>query len=159
MKAVFPGSFHPPTKGHIDIIRRAAKMFDELYVAILVNADKKYLIDAETRGHMLEKCLCDLANVKVVCDGGLTSELAKRLDAEVLVRGVRDAQDFEYEIRLADVNRALTGVDTVLLPAKPEISSISSSIVRDIALHGGDIGAFVPEIIKDDILTAIKKGV
>ena len=159
MKAMFPGSFHPPTVGHMDIIRRAAGMFEKLYVAILVNRDKRYLIGDAERKRMFEKCLGDLGNVEVVIGSGLTSELARELGCGVLIRGVRDVSDYAYELKLADINRTLTGVETLLLPAKPEISAVASSIVMDIAQNGGDISPFVPENIKDDILSAINKGV
>ncbi|MBQ9407918.1 MAG: pantetheine-phosphate adenylyltransferase [Clostridia bacterium] len=156
MKAMFPGSFHPPTLGHMDIIRRAAGMFEKLYVAILINQEKQYLISADARKEMFEKCLGDLDNVEVVTGTGLTVDLARQLGCAFLVRGVRDASDYAYELKLADINRTLSGVDTLFLPARPEISSVASSIVMDIARHGGDISPFVPTEIKDDILSAIK---
>ena len=156
MIGMIPGSFHPPTNGHLDIIRRAAKLCDTLYVAILYNRDKKYLFSAEKRKAMLEECIGDLPGVRVVIGSGLTSVLARQLGADILIRGVRDTADFEYERKLANVNRTLTGIDTMFLPASPGIESVASSIVMDIALCGGNIDAFVPEIIKDELLTSIK---
>ena len=159
MIGLFPGSFHPPTNGHMDIIRRAADLCETLYVAILYNREKQYLFSVEQRKEMLEKCVSDLKNVRVAVGTGLTTALAQELGADVLIRGVRDTADFDYEMKLADVNHALSGIDTLFLPARAGTGSVASSIVMDIALHGGDIGAFVPACIKNDILSAIKEGV
>lgn len=159
MTGMFPGSFHPPTKGHLDIIRRAAKLCDTLYVAVLYNRSKSCIMSVETRKRMLEAITKDIPNVRVADGAGLTAELAGQLGADTLIRGVRDIADFEYELKLADVNRTLCGIETLFLPAKPELGSVSSSMVMDIALHGGDIDAFVPEAIKNDIVKAIKEGV
>ncbi len=159
MNALFAGSFHPPTNGHLDIIERAAKLFDTLYVAVMANAQKTYLLSAETRKAMIERATGGLKNVKVVIGDGLTVDTAKRLGCAFLVRGVRDSGDYEYEYRMADLNRRLSGIDTLLLPAKSELSSVSASVICDIARHGGDISAFVPETIKHEFLSAINKGV
>ena len=156
MIGMFPGSFHPPTNGHMDIIRRAAALCDTLYVAILYNREKNYLFSAEQRKEMLEKCLDGFPNVRVVIGTGLTGTLAKEVGADVLIRGVRDTADFDYERKLANVNRALTGIDTLFLPATPSMDSVASSIVMDIALHGGDISSFVPESILNELLTSIQ---
>ena len=159
MIGMFPGSFNPPTNGHMDIIRRAAKLCDTLYVAILFNAQKTYAFSPQARKEMLERCLADCKNVKVVIGEGLTSALAEELNADALIRGVRDTQDFDYEMKLSDINHMLTGIDTVFLPARAGMGSVASSIVMDIARHGGDISAFVPEEIQNDIISAIKEGV
>lgn len=159
MIGLFPGSFHPPTNGHLDIIRRAAALCDTLYVAVLYNREKRYLFSPEQRKEMLEKCARDIPNVRAVIGTGLTVTLAQELGADTLIRGVRDTDDFNYEMKLADINHSLSGVETLFLPARAGVGSIASSIVMDIALHGGDISAFVPSCIKDDILTAIKEGV
>ena len=157
MKALFAGSFHPPTKGHLELIKKAAGMFDGVVVAIMINAEKKYTISAEERKRMLEKCVADIPNAEVVIGTGLTASLAEETGCRVLLRGVRDTADFEYEKRIAAVNRALTGIETVFLLPGPELGSVASSIVMDIARHGGDISAFVPAEIKQDIAEAIKK--
>ncbi|MBQ3079956.1 MAG: pantetheine-phosphate adenylyltransferase [Clostridia bacterium] len=155
MIALFAGSFHPPTNGHLDVIKRSAKMFEKVYVAVMANPDKKYILSAQERVRMLKKITEDLDNVEVVTDSGLTAELAGKLNAQVLVRGVRGVGDMEYEINVSNANRMLTGVDTVFLPCLPEHSWISSSIVNDIARHGGAIGEMVPEAILEDIKRAI----
>lgn len=159
MKALFAGSFHPPTKGHIDIILRGAKMFDEVVVAVMINSQKRYVIPAQARVEMLAACLKGAKNVRVVYSDGLTSELARFEGCEVLLRGVRDCADFEYELRQAEINKTLTGVESLFLPCDPALGAVASSIVMDIAGHGGDISAFVPPEIHSKILTYIGKGV
>ncbi|MBR4235286.1 MAG: pantetheine-phosphate adenylyltransferase [Clostridia bacterium] len=157
MKAMFPGSFNPPTNGHLDVIKAGARMFETLYVAVLSNPEKSYALPPEKRVRMLESCTAHIENVQVVQGSGLTAQLARKLGAQVLVRGIRDGADFEYEKKMADMNRALTGIETVFLPAKPHLTYVSSSVITDIAKHGGDISGFVPPEILQDILTAIKK--
>lgn len=151
MIALFAGSFHPPTNGHLDVIRRAACMFERVVVAVMVNSEKKYLLSAEERCEMLRRAAAGLDNVEVVWGTGLTAELAKKLGAGVLVRGVRNVTDMEYELQAADVNRMLTGIDTIFLPARPEHRAISSTIVVDVARHGGGLDGMVPEPIRNDI--------
>lgn len=151
MIALFAGSFHPPTNGHLDIIRRASCMFERVIVAVMVNPEKKYLLSAEERCEMLRRAAAGLDNVEAVWGTGLTAELAKKLGAGVLVRGVRNVTDMEYELQAADVNRMLTGIDTVFLPSKPEHRAISSTIVMDVARHGGSFDGMVPEPIRNDI--------
>lgn len=151
MIALFAGSFHPPTNGHLDVIRRAACMFERVVVAVMVNPEKKYLLSAEERCEMLRRAAAGLDNVEVVWGTGLTAELAKKLGAGVLVRGVRNVTDMEYELQAADVNRMLTGIDTIFLPARPEHRAVSSSIVVDVARYGGSLDGMVPEPIRNDI--------
>ena len=157
MRVLFAGSFHPPTEGHVDVIRTAASMFDGVIAAIMVNPNKKYTISAEERLSMLNRCLNGIPNAEAVIGTGLTAELALRLGAGALVRGVRTTADFEYELQMADVNRKLYGIETVLIPAKPHLGFVASSIVMDIARNGGSIAGFVPEIIEDDIAACIKR--
>ncbi|MBR5751994.1 MAG: pantetheine-phosphate adenylyltransferase [Clostridia bacterium] len=159
MNALFPGSFHPPTNGHMDVIARISALFDTVYVAVMANPEKRYAISAEERTEMLKKCVKEYTNVQIVTGSGLTAELASKLGCGVIVKGVRDADDFYYEMRQADVNRRISGVETLLIPSDPKWGSIASSIVMDIAHHGGDIQAFVPPEIYEDILSAIRKGV
>lgn len=151
MIALFAGSFHPPTNGHLDVIRRASCMFERVIVAVMVNPEKKYLLSAEQRCEMLRRAAAGLDNVEAVWGTGLTAELAKELGAGVLVRGIRNVTDMEYELQAADVNRMLTGIDTVFLPSKPEHRAISSTIVMDVARHGGSFDGMVPEPIRNDI--------
>ena len=157
MTVLFAGSFHPPTNGHIDIIQTAAGMFDKVIAAILVNAGKRYTISAEERLSMLKRCISGIPNAEAVIGSGLTAAFAKEQGADALVRGVRSTADFEYELQIADVNRKLYGIETIFLPTKPELSFVASSIVMDIARHGGDIGGFVPSIIQKDIFACIER--
>lgn len=162
MIALFPGSFHPPTVGHLDIIRRGAAVFEKLYVGVLVNAEKKYMISVEERMDMLKRMTAGFTNVEVVSSSGLTVELAGLLGAQVLVRGVRGSADVEYETQIAEANRMMTGVDTLFFPAMPEHRCISSSIVNDIARHGGAYESMIPREILNDykrIIERLSKGV
>ncbi len=154
MNALFAGSFHPPTIGHLDIIKRSASLYDKVYVAVMYNSEKKYTLSASERMQMLKKMTADLKNVFVVSDTGLTAEFAKELDCEVLIRGLRSGQDYEYELPIANANRAVFGVETVFLPCDPKNTWISSTILNDVLRHGGDISKMVPEEIYEDILRA-----
>lgn len=154
MNALFAGSFHPPTKGHLDIIKRSASLYDKVFVAVMYNAEKQYTLTVDQRIDMLKKITSNLENVEIVSDTGLTAEFAKRLDCGVLVRGVRNGSDFEYETPIANANLALFGIETVFLPCKPENMWISSTILNDVLRHGGDISIMVPEAIHNDILRA-----
>ena len=151
MTVLFAGSFHPPTVGHEDIIRRSARMFDKVYVAVMVNAQKTYRISLAERMNMLRRIVGDLKNVEIVSSDGLTAQFAKELGAEALVRGVRGTADLEYEMQIADVNRMLTGLDTVFLPAIPAHRCVSSSMVCDVAAHNGSIEGMVSPVILEDI--------
>lgn len=152
--AVCPGSFDPPTVGHIDIIRRAALLFDKVYIAVLVNATKKPSFTMEERCAMLNEALeeCGVENAVVEGYEGLTVEYAKEKGALAMVRGVRGEQDMGYEQSLEAANKFLDGgIETVYLASKPELSFISSSVVKEIASYGRDISGLVPESIKNKI--------
>lgn len=154
MNAIFAGSFHPPTIGHLDIIKRSACIYDKVYVAVMYNAEKNYTLSVNERVEMLKKMTAGLENVYAVSDTGLTAEFAKKLDCAVLVRGLRSSQDFEYELPIANANRVVFGVETVFLPCDPQYTWISSTILNDVLRHGGDISKMVPESIHEDILRA-----
>ena len=154
MIALFAGSFHPLTNGHMDIIERSARIFDKVYVAIMYNSEKTYTISIEDRIQMLKKATCEFQNVEIVSDTGLTSDLARNLHCDVLVRGIRNTQDFEYEAQIANANREIFGIETMFLCCEPRNAWISSTIVNDIIRHGGDISKMVPESITEDILRA-----
>ena len=154
MIALFAGSFHPPTKGHLDIIKRAAKLFDKVYVAIMYNGEKTYTIPIDIRIEMLRKMTSAFKNIEIVSDSGLTGELTRKLSADVLIRGIRNTQDYEYEAQIANANRELFGIETMFLCCEPENAWISSTIVNDIIRHGGDISKMVPTEITEDILRA-----
>ena len=144
--AVFPGSFDPITKGHESVIKRAIPLFDKLYVAIGLNAEKKGFFPLEQRMDWLKLVFKDHPTVEVIQYTGLTVDLCKRLDAGYLLRGLRTSADFEFERSIGQTNRKLNPeVETVFFLTASEYTSITSSIVRDIVRHGGDASDFVPE--------------
>ena len=148
--AIFPGSFDPFTRGHESIVRRALPLFDKFYIAIGVNADKRPFMSAEQRKSWIEEIFKDDARVEVITYSNLTVEVANEVGAQFIVRGVRLIQDFENEKHLAEVNRDLTGIETILLYTLPEYSHISSSIVRELYRYGQDVSQFLPEGFKLD---------
>lgn len=150
-KAVFPGSFDPVTLGHLDIINRGLPVFDEIIVAIGVNAEKKYMFTLEERKKFLEETFKDFSNVKIVDYTGLTIDLCERVDAAFILRGLRNPADFEFEKAIAHTNRKLSKIETVFLLTSPNTSYISSSIVRDVIRNGGDYTLLVPEAVKTNI--------
>lgn len=154
MKAVYAGSFSPPTLGHLDIIRRAAGLFDELVVAVMSQTAKKYLFSPEQRLEMLRKITAEMSNVRVISDQGLLVDLVRREGADVIVRGLRNSADWMFESQMAEANRKIGGVETLFLSCLPEYSMISSTIVRDCAAHGAPIDAMVPHEIVGKIYDA-----
>ena len=143
--ALFPGSFDPFTIGHKDIVERTLQsLADEVIIAIGNNCDKQYLQSVEERVESISKVFENNPNVKVVAYDGLTVDFAKQVEAGLIVRGVRNMKDFEYERDIADVNHRLTGIETVLLYTKPEYSCVSSSIVRELMSYNKDVTEFLP---------------
>ena len=142
--ALYPGSFDPVTRGHMDIIRRAARLCDTLVVAVMHNPDKRGAMDVQTRVQALLLACADIPNVRVIAHGGLLVECARETGADAVIRGVRPLGDFDTEFQMAQVNRALGGVETLLMTTSPAHASISSSIVRQIASFGGAIEDLVP---------------
>ncbi len=156
--AIYPGSFDPVTAGHLDIIRRAAGLCDRLIVAVLHNQAKKPAFSPEERCDMLRRAVDGIPNVEVRMFSGLLADYAKQLGAETIIKGLRAVSDFEYEFQMALANRKLNPhLDTVFLMTSAEYMYLSSSIVKDIAAHGGDITGLVPDSIQDDILLRIRK--
>ena len=143
-RVLFPGSFDPFTLGHADIVQRALALFDEVVVAVGYNEQKKGWMPVEERVGAIRKLYKDEPRVRVESYTGLTVDFARKQGITAIVRGVRTTKDFEYEMQLADVNRQLTGIETVLLPASPQLASLSSSIVRELAHFGHDVSAFLP---------------
>ena len=145
--AVYPGMFDPPTLGHLDIIRRARALFDELVVAVAVNPDKQSLWSPAERQALLREATADLDGVTVDIYDGLTVDYAASRGACAIVRGIRTLSDFDYESHLALTNRAMTGIETVFVLADRRVSFISSSLIREIARMGGDVSAMVPPCV------------
>lgn len=145
VRAIYPGSFDPVTYGHIDIVKRAAGIFDELIVAVLSNRAKSPLFSMEERVNILCEVFADIPNVRVVSFEGLLVDLAEELDASVIVRGLRAVTDFEYELQLAQTNNVLKKkVETMFLITSLKYAYLSSSTVKEVASYGGDISKFLP---------------
>ena len=148
-RAIFPGSFDPITLGHFDIIQRGASLFDEIIVAIGVNAEKKYMFSLEERNRFIEEAFKDEPKVRVITYEGLTIDLCKKEKADFILRGLRNPADFEFEKAIAHTNRVMSKIETVFLLTAARTSFISSSIVRDVLRNGGDISQLVPESVLD----------
>ena len=146
-KAIFPGSFDPITKGHFDIIKRGVSLFDEVIVAIGVNAEKKYMFSLEERKRFIEESFKDDPKVNVITYTGLTIDLCKKEKAEFILRGLRNPADFEFEKAIAHANRTMSKIETVFLLTAARTSYISSSIVRDVLRNGGDVSKMVPDSV------------
>lgn len=150
--AIYPGSFDPVTYGHIDIIRRAADIFDHLTVSVLNNKVKTPLFSVEERVNIIQEVTKDIPNVSVASYEGLLVEYCKQNDAGVIIRGLRAITDFEYELQLAQTNRKLgDDVDTIFLTTSLEYAYLSSSTVKEVASFGGDISKFVPHFIAEKV--------
>jgi pantetheine-phosphate adenylyltransferase len=146
--AVIPGSYDPITFGHIDIIRRALPLFDEVIVAIGINSQKKNLFSLDERIGWIQEIFKDEPKVKVDHFEGLTLHFCQKVGAKYLVRGIRNATDFDYERTISQIHNTIaTDLETLFFIAKPELSHISSTIVRELILGGGDISAFVPDLV------------
>ena len=146
--ALFPGSFDPFTRGHESIVRRALPLFDKFVIAIGVNADKRSFMSMEQRKALIEDVFKDDPRIEVISYSGLTVDVAREVGAKFIVRGVRLIQDFENEKHLAEVNRDISGIETILLYTLPEYSHISSSIVRELYRYGQDVSVYLPEGVK-----------
>lgn len=153
MIAICPGSFDPITHGHLDIIRRAAELFDEIVVAVGQNSAKNYLLAPQDRLALVRETTSDLPNVTAEAMDGLLVDFARVHGAGVLVKGLRFAGDFDFELQMAHINAVVGGVETVMLPATSVWATLSSTMVREVALNGGDVSAFVPEVVARHIHT------
>ena len=154
--AIYPGSFDPITNGHMDIIKRGAKVFDKVIVGVLVNVDKKHLFEIDERVKLIDRVTKDIENVEVVSFNGLLVDLLKEYNANVILKGLRNSTDFEYEMQMAYINKELdSSVETICMMSSPENLHISSSGVKQIAKFGGNIEGLVPKEIISDILSRI----
>ena len=143
-KAVCPGSFDPVTNGHLDIISRAAKLFDEVIVLVGANESKRGLFDVDERLAMLDEVVSDFDNVSVDSFTGLLVGYCTENDVHAIVKGLRAVTDFDYELQMAQMNGSLAEVDTVFVPTSPDNSFLASSLVKEVAKHGGDVSGLVP---------------
>lgn len=157
-RAIYPGSFDPITYGHMDIIERSARVVDELIVGVLYNKAKIPLFSVEERVRMIQEVTKNIENVKVVAFEGLLVDFADQMHADVIIRGLRAATDFEYELQMAQTNRKLDDkVETLFMATGLEYAYLSSSTVREVAAFGGDISNFVPESMKKKIMEKMKE--
>lgn len=148
MNAMYPGTFDPITNGHCDLVRRAAKLYQRIVVAVAVSPGKNTLFDIEQRVALASEALADLDNVEVTAYHGLTVEFASQHKLGVIIRGLRAVSDFEFEFQLASMNRRLAeDIETVFLTPTEQFTFVSSSLVREIALLGGDVSEFVPAAV------------
>lgn len=151
-RAVCPGSFDPVTNGHLDIIGRAAGLFDELVVAVLVNQSKRGMFTVDERMEMLTEVTADYPNVKVASFHGLLVDFCREHDVRAIVKGLRAVTDFDYELQMAQMNRRLSGVDTLFMSTNPEYSFIASSLVKEVAKWGGDVAHLLPAPVNQRLI-------
>lgn len=144
-RAIFPGTFDPFTVGHSSVVRRVLTFMDEIVIGIGINEGKRTWFPTEKRVEMVRRLYREEPRVRTEAYDGLTVDFARRIDAQFIVRGIRTVKDFEYEETIADVNRKLAGIETILLFTEPELTSVSSSIVRELLSFGKDISRFLPE--------------
>lgn len=157
-RAIYPGSFDPVTLGHLDIIKRASKIVDELIVSVLNNNSKSPLFSVEKRVKILEEVVKDIPNVKVMSFEGLLVDFAKSVDAQIIVRGLRAVTDFEYELQMSQTNMVLDNeIDTIFFTTSLEYAYLSSSTVKEAAYFGADISRFVPEPVIRQVYDKLKE--
>jgi pantetheine-phosphate adenylyltransferase len=157
-RAVCPGSFDPVTNGHVDVITRAAALYDELVVAVLVNPGKAGLFGVDERMELLREAVGGIRTVRVDSFQGLLVDYCRAHDVPVIVKGLRAVSDFEYELQMAQMNRELAGIETLFVPTAPQVGHLSSSLVKQIAQFGGDVSSLVPEAVHDRLLAARETG-
>lgn len=147
-RAVCPGSFDPVTNGHLDVIGRASRLYDEVVVAVLINQSKSGLFTIDERMAMLREVTASYGNVRVESFRGLLVDYCKANDIPVVVKGLRAVSDFDYELQQAQMNHGLAGVETMFLATNPLYSFLSSSLIKDVAKYGGDVSAHVPDAVR-----------
>ncbi len=151
MHVIYPGSFDPPTHGHMAVVERGSRLFDRLTIVVANNPDKKYCLGDDDRLRLLESLVLPYDNVKVVAHGGLVVELAKKIGADAILKGLRAESDYRMEQVMEEVNSVLGhGLETIFLMARGDLQGVSSSLVRQIHGLGGDISHFVPQLVEDE---------
>ncbi len=148
-RVVYPGSFDPATNGHLDIISRAARLSDEVIVAVLLNLSKSALFTVEERAEMLREITADLSNVRVASFDGLIVDFCKSNDVSAIVKGLRAVSDFDYELQMAQMNYSQAGVETLFMTTNPLYAFLSSSLVKEFARFGGNVASLVPKPVLD----------
>ncbi len=157
-RCVCPGSFDPVTNGHLDVIARASSLYDQVTVAVLVNQAKRGLLDISERIQLLEETTAELGNVVVESFGGLLVDFCRERDIPVIVKGLRAVSDFDYELQMAQMNHRLSGVETLFVATNPEFSFLSSSLLKEVAAHGGDVSGLVPEVVHRRLVDRLASG-
>lgn len=157
-RAVCPGSYDPATNGHLDIIERAARQFDEVVVAVMINKAKKCLFEVSDRMAMLKEITEHLSGVRVDSWHGLLVDYCTANGITTIVKGLRAVSDFDYELQMAQLNYQLSGVDTMFLPSKPNYSFLSSSVVKEVATYGGDVGHLLPSTVHQRLISRLAGG-
>jgi pantetheine-phosphate adenylyltransferase len=158
IKAIYPGSFDPITNGHIDVIKRASRIFDQVTIAVSQNINKKSFLSEKEKIEAINLSLEGLKNVEIIAFDSLLVDFAKSINAQIILRGLRAVSDFEYEFQLAGMNKHLDkNIETFFLTPSEEFSNISSSLVREILMLGGDISSFVPQKVEKILLSKLKK--
>lgn len=153
--AVCPGSFDPVTNGHLDIFRRVAAQFDEVIVTVMINKNKKGMFNTEERMALIADATSELPNVRVDSWEGLLVHYAQQHDVTAIVKGLRGANDFDYELQMAQMNQELTGIDTFFVPAHPQFGFLSSSLVKEVAAFGGDVTSMLPATVHDKLMARL----
>jgi pantetheine-phosphate adenylyltransferase len=156
-RAVCPGSFDPVTYGHLDIIGRASRLFDELVIGVLINQSKTGMFTVEERIEMLRAVTAEYGNVRVESFRGLLVDFCRSQHAAVVVKGLRAVSDFDYELQMAQMNIGLSGVETLFMPTNPLYSFLSSSLVKDVAKWGGDVSPHVPDLVAERLVTRLRE--
>jgi pantetheine-phosphate adenylyltransferase len=156
-RAVCPGSFDPVTNGHLDIVGRASRLFDEVIIGVLINQHKTGLFTIEERIDMLREVTKAYGNVRVESFRGLLVDFCLAQDAAVVVKGLRAVSDFDYELQMAQMNIGLSGVETLFMPTNPLYSFLSSSLVKEVAKWGGDVSPHVPDVVGERLMTRLRQ--
>jgi pantetheine-phosphate adenylyltransferase len=156
-RAVCPGSFDPVTNGHLDIVGRSSRLFDEVIIGVLINQHKTGLFTIEERIEMLREVTRTYGNVRVQSFRGLLVDFCRDQQAAVVVKGLRAVSDFDYELQMAQMNIGLSGVETLFMPTNPQHSFLSSSLVKEVAKWGGDIATYVPDLVRERLITRLRQ--
>jgi pantetheine-phosphate adenylyltransferase len=146
-RCVCPGSFDPVTNGHLDVIGRASRLYDEVFVAVLINQSKQGLFDVEERIELLGQTTAELGNVRIEAFHGLLVDFCRQRDIPVVLKGLRAVSDFDYELQMAQMNHRLTGVETLFIATNPDYSFLSSSLIKEVATYGGNVAGLVPPLV------------
>ena len=156
-KAVCPGSFDPVTNGHLDIVARASKLYDQVTIAVMVNRSKSGLFTLDERMEMVRETTIEYGNVVVESFGGLLVDFCREREIPVIVKGLRAVSDFDYELQMAQMNHSLAGVETLFLSTNPLYSFLSSSLVKEVATYGGDVSGLIPEAVLKRLIQRLER--